>query len=162
MQSSQKLDEAMLEKIETNYSKFINDYTNFIIEYLLNMNYSNLVIEDLSEAEKQLAQSLFLIEKLHMYLFHNISYYQAQLPFQVKNHPFNTNDSNSNYDLFRRLQELISNYHFSEEHIKSLCVRMISQILNYYPRHSVKIIVSDPKLPWKPNNPKHNHKNNGE
>ena len=59
LQSSQKLDEGMLEKIETNYSKFIKDYTNFIIEYLLNMNYSNHVTEDLSEAEKQLAQSLF-------------------------------------------------------------------------------------------------------
>ena len=145
----------MIEKIGGNYNRFINEYANFIIKLFSEVLFINKRDNNKQNVEQQIAQSLFLLEKLHMYLFHNLSYYEKPLSFQANNHPFYSNEQHSNYELFKRIKDIISNHKFTQDQIKKICIKTVSQILTYYPEESqtIKITIappSPPPLPWLP------------
>jgi hypothetical protein len=150
LQTIQNLDETMVKQIGTNYANFFYDYVNFILAFFLDDELSAGTEEEQMDAEHQLAQSLFLIEKIHMYLIHHISYYEKYLSLQRCDHPLQSYGFNSNYELFRKLKNLISSYPFIQRDMKKMCEKSISQILSYYPEHSsmVRFIVSPLPPPW--------------
>ena len=142
----------MIEKIGGNYNRFINEYANFIIKLFSEVLFINKRDNNKQNVEQR-AQSLFLLEKLHLYLFHNLSYYEKHLSFQANNHPCYSNEQHSNYELFKRIKDIISNHKFTQDQIKKICIKTVSQILPYYPEESqtIKITIappSPPPLPW--------------
>lgn len=140
----------MVMKSETNYLEFIYTLTNFTSNYFSTYTYINSSEQEKVLAEEQITQSLLLIEKLHMNLFYRNSLYKNYYSLFDITHT-NSTQSNTNYQLFKRLQGLINEYHFQNEETQILCQSIISQIMTYYPNNSIQLIImTPPPPPWQP------------
>lgn len=128
-----------------NYSAFIHSFTTFLIHYFDSSSTIHHSKNEKLSGEKLIAESLLLLEKLHMHIFYSFCIYEKHF-----NNSKNPLQSNTNFTLLKQLQQKIKNYHFSTEESKTLCENIISQILNYYPQSNsqIKIILSPISPPW--------------
>lgn len=148
--NSLELENNVVTKSENNYLEFINTFTNFTSKYFSTYTHRNSSQSEKFLAEEQITQSLLLIEKLHMNLVYRNSLYKNFISMFDTTHIFSL-QSHTNYQLFKRLQGLINEYHFQNEKTKTLCTTIISQIMTYYPENSIEfIIMTPPSPPWQP------------
>lgn len=145
MEHQTNIDQLKLHNGAKNYSTFIYSFTTFLLHYFeqhslkMNSNKEKLISEQL------VSESLFLLEKLHMHLFYSFCIYEKHYT-QLK-HPLK---SNENFNRLNKLKEKIKKHPFLSEENRTLCEKIITQILNYYPQSSnqIKIILTPISPPW--------------
>lgn len=135
-----------------NYSKFITSFTHFITNYFESYTFKSCSEKHLLIGEEHIVQSLLLNEKLHMYLFLSFSTFEKYIHLPENAHPFT---SDLSFHLLQKLQNSIDQHDFLKEENRTLCQKVIAQILNYYPQssnHNIKFILSPLSEPLMPNN----------
>lgn len=153
LHTNHSFDEKKVMKTVENHYHFIQSFIQFITKYFFVYSYAIPSEKKRNLTEKQIIQSLLLIEKLHMYLFYRHYLYNQVISLSDDIFTYDSIESNNTYLLIKKLQRLIQQHHFVHLDNQLLCNNIISQILNYYPASSVKIIIlKKPSPPWKPQN----------
>ncbi|NEX80341.1 hypothetical protein G4Z05_16045 [Bacillus thermocopriae] len=153
MQTNHSFDEKKVMKTVENHYHFIQSFIKLIIKYFFVYSYAISSKKKKNLTEKQIIQSLLLIEKLHMYMNYRHYLYNQVIPLSDDHFTYYSIESNNTYLLIKKLQHLIKQHHFVHSDNQLLCNNIISQILNYYPASTVKIIIlKEPSPPWKPPN----------
>ncbi len=146
MPTIETVEESLIEECQFNYSKFMNNMIDFLMYYFSSRLHVDVSVQLQNNAEKKIAYSLFLLEKIHMYLF------QRFLDEELGGTKQETNDLFSNHAYDRRLrllQQIVANHTFIEKDTKRKCQKSLSQILNYFSQqNNVTFILSPLSPPW--------------
>lgn len=140
--------EELLVKSEQNYLQFLKYFLQMQISCLQNMIYVPTDTSEQSCAEKQLIQSLTLIDHLLMHL------YSRNYVFYDELNPDLSGELEGDLEeieyLILEFEQTLSKYPFTNHSDLDQCERLIDQIsIFFYPDH-VKVIIVDDQLaePW--------------
>lgn len=148
MQEKYTFKKETVKESDINYINFLESFVQSITHYFgQNSNQND------SFTENQMTHSLFLIEKIHFYLFSRYKLYKQIVSFPDEFHPFHHTKTDTLLHLIKRLDRLMDKYPFLDEENQIQCQNIISQILNYYSQNtnSIEIRITAPlPKPWKP------------
>ncbi|WP_400194430.1 hypothetical protein [Lysinibacillus telephonicus] len=148
MQEKYTFKKETVKESDINYINFLESFVQSITHYFgQNSNQND------SFTENQMTHSLFLIEKIHFYLFSRHKLYKQIVSFPEEFHPFHHTKTDTLFQLLKGLDRLMHKYPFLDEENQIQCQNNLSQILNYYSHNtnSIKIKITSPlPKPWKP------------
>lgn len=143
METIKQIDKIQIHDGTKNYTNFIHLFASFIMQHFEHSKIPSN--KEKLASEKMVADSLFLLEKLHLHIFYSFYIYEKYFC-----HLENPLQSNTNFNLLKKLQQQIKKHNFISEENQELCEKIVSQILTYYPQSDskIKIILSPISPPW--------------
>lgn len=145
MQNYKQMEEIDLITGINNYFSFIHSLTLFVIHFFQTRS-ASAAKDDLLRAEKEVTQSIILIEKLHMFIYLNFTTLNNHLSHHENTNPF---ENHPYQKLFKKLQKLMSEYDYQTDENRNLCEKTITQILIYYGgENDIQFTLSPVPPPW--------------